>query len=38
LALGDFALALQGLLGEGALLSPASLARLKASWQLEYEA
>lgn len=38
LALGDFELALRGLLGEGAPLWAASLARLKASWQLEYEA
>ncbi len=38
LALGDFELALRGLLGEGAPLSPASIARLKAGWQLEYEA
>jgi putative transposase len=38
LALGDFELALRGLLGEGAPLSAASLARLKASWQLDYEA
>jgi putative transposase len=38
LALGDFELALRGLLGEGAPLSAASLARLKARWQLEYEA
>jgi putative transposase len=38
LALGDFELALRGLLGEGAPLSAASLARLKAKWQLEYEA
>lgn len=38
LALGDFELALRGLLGEGAPLSSASLARLKARWQLEYEA
>jgi putative transposase len=38
LALGDFDLALRGLLGDGAPLSPASLARLKAQWQLEYEA
>ena len=37
-ALGDFELALHGLLGEGAPLSAASLARLKASWQLEYAA
>jgi putative transposase len=38
LALGAFNLALQGLLGEAAPLSPASLVRLKAQWQLEYEA
>jgi putative transposase len=38
LALGDFALALRGLWGDAAPLSPASLARLKAQWQLEYEA
>ncbi len=38
LALGDFELALRGLLGEAAPLSPTSLARLKAQWQLEYEA
>src|SRR5215831_7867025 len=38
LALGDFELALRGLLGEGAPLSPASLLRLKAQWQGEYEA
>lgn len=37
LALGDFELALRGLLGEGAPLSPSSLARLKAQWQGEYE-
>src|SRR4030095_1522925 len=37
LALGDFELALRGLLGEGAPLSPASLLRLKAQWQGEYE-
>ena len=35
LALGDFELALRGLLGEGAPLSPASLQRLKAQWQQE---
>src|SRR5262249_37069009 len=34
----DFALALRGLLGEGTPLSPASLLRLKAQWQGEYEA
>jgi putative transposase len=37
LALGDFDLALRGLLGAAAPLSPASLARLKATWQLDYE-
>jgi putative transposase len=37
LALGDFDLALCGLLGEGAPLSPASLLRLKGQWQAEYE-
>jgi transposase-like protein len=37
LALGDFELALRGLLGEGASLSPASLLRLKTQWQGEYE-
>ena len=37
LALGDFELALRGLLGEGAPLSPASLLRLKTQWQVEYE-
>ena len=36
LALGDFELALRGLLGEGAPLSPASIQRLKAQWQDEY--
>jgi putative transposase len=38
LALGDFALARRGLLGAAAPLSPASVARLRASWQLESEA
>src|SRR5689334_21680110 len=38
LALGDFELALRGLLGDGAPLSPASLLRLKTQWQEEYEA
>ena len=33
LALGDFELALRGLLGDGAPLSPASLLRLKTQWQ-----
>lgn len=36
LALGDFDLALRGLLGTAAPLSPASLARLKAQWHAEY--
>lgn len=38
LALGDFELALRGLLGAGAPLSPASLQRLKAQWEDEYAA
>ncbi len=38
LAHGDFELALRGLLGDGAPLSPSSIARLRAEWQLEYEA
>ncbi len=38
LAHGDFDLALRGLLGTGAPLSAASIARLKAGWQTEYEA
>jgi transposase-like protein len=38
LALGDFELALRGLLGEGAPLSASSIARLKAQWELEYQA
>lgn len=37
LALGDFDLALRGLLGDAAPLSPSSVARLKAKWQAEYE-
>src|SRR2546425_6753224 len=37
LAHGDFDLALRGLLGAAAPLSAASIARLKASWQVEYE-
>ncbi len=36
LALGDFELALRGLLGDGAPLSSTSLQRLKAQWQDEY--
>lgn len=38
LAQGDFELALRGLLGEGAPLSASSIERLRAKWQLEYEA
>ena len=38
LALGDFEWALRGLLGDAAPLSPASLMRLKAQWQLDDEA
>jgi putative transposase len=38
LALGDFDVALRGLWGEAAPLSPTSLTRLKAQWQREYEA
>jgi len=38
LAKGDFELALRGLLGEGAPLSASSIGRLKARWQVEYEA
>ena len=38
LALGDFELALRGLLGEGAPLSASSLVRLKATWQAQYTA
>lgn len=37
LASGDFELALRELLGEGAPLSPSSLQRLKAKWEVEYE-
>jgi transposase-like protein len=37
LALGDFELALRGLLGDGAPLSTASQLRLKTQWQGEYE-
>lgn len=38
LALGDFELALRGLLGEGAPLSPSSILRLQAEWQAQYAA
>jgi putative transposase len=37
LAEGDFDLALRGLLGEDAPLSASSVARLKTSWQAEYD-
>jgi putative transposase len=37
LAHGDFDLALRGLLGAAAPLSAASIARLKANWQTEYD-
>jgi putative transposase len=37
LALGDFDLALRGLLGEGAPVSASTVARLKDSWQAEWE-
>jgi len=38
LSKGDFALALRGLLGEGAVLSPGSIERLRGTWQADYEA
>lgn len=38
LAQGDFELALRGLLGEGAPLSPSSLQRLRGKWEAEYDA
>jgi putative transposase len=38
LALGDFELALRGLLGDGAPLSPSTVTRLKQKGQAEYEA
>lgn len=37
LSLGDFELALRGLLGDGAPLSKTSIARLKEQWCVEYE-
>jgi putative transposase len=37
LSQGDFELALRGLLGEGAPLSPSSIERLRAKWQQEYD-
>ena len=36
LALGDFELALRGLLGDGAPLSASSIARLRAGWETEF--
>ena len=38
LALGDFELALRGVLGDAAPLSASSLVRLKATWQAQYTA
>jgi putative transposase len=38
LSSGDFELALRGLLGDGAPLSASSIQRLKAKWELEYDA
>lgn len=38
LSLGDFDLALRGLLGEEAPLSPSSIARLRGKWEEEYRA
>jgi transposase-like protein len=38
LSSGDFDLALRGLLGEAAPLSASSIERLKAAWQMEYQA
>lgn len=37
LAMGDFELAMRGLLGDSVPLSGSSIERLKAKWQLEYE-
>ena len=37
LSLGDFELALRGLLGEGAPLSSASISRLHAKWEVEHQ-
>jgi putative transposase len=36
LAMGDFELALRGLLGEGAPLSSASISRLRSDWEVQY--
>ena len=38
LALRDFDLAMRGLLGDGAPLSPATMVRLKSQWAVEYDA
>ncbi len=38
LSKGDFELALRGLLGEGATLSPGSIERLRGKWQADYDA
>ncbi len=38
LSQGDFELALRGLLGDGAPLSPSSIERLRGKWVVEYEA
>ncbi len=38
LAQGEFELALRGLLGEGAPLSPSSIERLRGKWVAEHEA
>ncbi len=37
LSLGDFELALRGLLGEEAPLSPSSISRLTARWEIEHQ-
>lgn len=37
LAKGDFELALRGLLGDGAALSPGSIERLRVQWQADYD-
>lgn len=37
LAMGDFELALRGLLGEGAPLSSASISRLRSDWEVQYQ-
>jgi len=38
LSLGDFDLALRGLLGDAAPLSPSSILRLKEAWQAQFGA